>query len=538
MKKLYYNGTILTMDTNQPKVEAVLIENGTILAVGALKSLEPLADDAERIDLEGKTMLPGFIDSHSHITMMAMNQLVADLSPESGVTSIADLMQCMRQFWENTQLDEDEWLIGMGYNELAFEEKQHPTKFDLDQISKEKPILCTHVSGHICVANSKALELFGYHKGCPEVPGGVIRRVAGTDEPDGVLEETAFQSAAFTKAGLPKPAKIARAIIETEKLYASYGFTTVSEISCLTKNAELLAWMAEQKQHLLDVVIHCLNLDDIARLGRTVAYKNRFRVNGAKLVLDGSPQAKTAWLSQPYYQPPEGSPATYCGYPSVSDEELHQWLKRCVENQWPAHLHCNGDAASEQFLRVYEQVWQEAGCPTNQRPVMIHCQTVRDDQLERMQRLGMAGTFFVGHIHYWGDLHYESVLGPDRANRISPLRSAVQTGVNYTLHQDSPITKPDMLLSIHVSVNRQTQKGRILGNEQRLTVEEALKAATINAAYQYFEEDKKGSITPGKLADFVILEQNPLEIAPEQIKNIKVQKTIKEGTVIFQINNK
>ena len=241
MKKLYYNGTILTMDTNQPKVEAVLIENGTILAVGALKSLEPLADDAERIDLEGKTMLPGFIDSHSHITMMAMNQLVADLSPESGVTSIADLMQCMRQFWENTQLDEDEWLIGMGYNELAFEEKQHPTKFDLDQISKEKPILCTHVSGHICVANSKALELFGYHKGCPEVPGGVIRRVAGTDEPDGVLEETAFQSAAFTKAGLPKPAKIARAIIETEKLYASYGFTTVSEISCLTKNAELLA---------------------------------------------------------------------------------------------------------------------------------------------------------------------------------------------------------------------------------------------------------------------------------------------------------
>ena len=150
----------------------------------------------------------------------------------------------------------------------------------------------------------------------------------------------------------------------------------------------------------------------------------------------------------------------------------------------------------------------------------------------------MAGTFFVGHIHYWGDLHYESVLGPDRANRISPLRSAVQTGVNYTLHQDSPITKPDMLLSIHVSVNRQTQKGRILGNEQRLTVEEALKAATINAAYQYFEEDKKGSIAPGKLADFVILEQNPLEIAPEQIKNIKVQKTIKEGTVIFQINNK
>lgn len=291
--------------------------------------------------------------------------------------------------------------------------------------------------------------------------------------------------------------------------------------------------MAEQKQHLLDVVVHCLNLDDISRLGRTTAYKNHFRVNGAKLVLDGSPQAKTAWLSKPYYQPLEGMSASYCGYPAVDDEELHQWLKCCIKQQWQVHLHCNGDAASEQFLRVYEQVWQEEGCPNNRRPVMIHCQTVREDQLERMHQLGMTGTFFVGHIHYWGDLHYESVLGPERASQISPLRSAVQNGVNYTIHQDSPVTEPDMLHSIHVAVNRQTPKGRILGENQRLTVEEALKAATINAAYQYFEEDKKGSITPGKLADFVILDQNPLEIASEKIKDIKVQKTIKEGTVIY-----
>jgi len=534
MKKLYYNGTILTMDSNQPQAEAVLTDAGTILAVGEVKSLEQLAANVEKVDLKGGTMLPGFIDSHSHMTMVALNQLVADLSPESGVKSISDLVQHMRSFWEKTQLDEKEWLIGMNYNELELEEKLHPTKFDLDQISTEKPILCTHISGHVCVVNSKALELFGYHKGCPEVPGGVIRRVAETDEPNGVLEETAFQSAAFTKAGFPKPEKIVKAILETEKLYASYGYTTASEISCLSKNADLLAWMAEQNQHLIDVVIHCLNLDDISRLGRTTAYKNHFRVNGAKLVLDGSPQAKTAWLSEPYYQPPEGMSASYCGYPSVEDGELHQWLADCIKQQWPVHLHCNGDAASEQFLRVYEQVWQEAGYPNDRRPVMIHCQTVRDDQLKRMHRLGMIGTFFVGHIYYWGDWHYESVLGPERASRISPLQSAVQKGVNYTIHQDSPITRPDMLHSIHVAVNRQTSTGRLLGREQRLTVEEALKAATINAAFQYFEEDKKGSITPGKLADFVVLDQNPLEVAAEQIKDIKVQMTIKEDVVVFK----
>lgn len=291
MKKMYYNGTILTMDVSRPQVEAVLAEAGIILAVGDTNFLEQLALDAEKVDLKGRTMLPGFIDSHSHMTMVAMNQLVADISPGSGIKSISALLQRMRLFQQNTQLDKDEWLIGMNYNELELEERQHPTRFDLDQISLEKPIICAHVSGHICVVNSKALELFGYYKGCPDVSGGVFIGWR-TDEPNGVLEETAFQSVAFTKVGFPKPEKIARAIIETEKLYASYGYTTVSEISCLSKNTELLAWMAEQKQHLLDVVVHCLNLDDISRLGRTTAYKNHFRVNGAKLVLDGSPQAK------------------------------------------------------------------------------------------------------------------------------------------------------------------------------------------------------------------------------------------------------
>lgn len=533
MKKIYYNGTILTMDSQSSTVEAVLTENGIIAELGKSSTLIAAHPDAEKIDLHGQTMLPGFIDSHSHMALVAMNRLMADLRPESGINTISDLVQRLKDFLGTANLDENEWLIGMGYDETSLVEGRHPTKDDLDKVSLEKPIVCVHFSGHICVANSKALEAFGYYKGCPEVEGGIIRRVGNSDEPNGVLEETAFQSVAFTKAGFPTPEKMAKAIIETEKMYASFGYTTASEISCLTSNVNILLEMANKQMHIMDVVAHCLNLDDISRIGCNRNYVNHFRINGAKLVLDGSPQAKTAWLSQPYYKVPKDKDESYCGYPSVNDEDLYEWLCICIQNGWSVHLHCNGDAASEQFIRVYEKVWREAGCPSDRRPVMIHCQTVRDDQLDRMKQLGILATFFIGHVYYWGDLHYESVLGPVRANRISPIRSAVQKNINYTIHQDSPITEPNMMLSIHTAVNRQTSGGRILGLEQCVSVKEALRAATINAAFQYFEENRKGSIEKGKLADFVILDKNPLAVKKEEIKNIRVVQTIKEDRVIF-----
>ena len=166
---------------------------------------------------------------------------------------------------------------------------------------------------------------------------------------------------------------------------------------------------------------------------------------------------------------------------------------------------------------------------------MVHAQTVREDQLDEMKKLGIIPTFFLDHIWYWGDYHYESVLGPERANRISPAKSALKRGMNFTLHQDSPVKMPNQILALHNAVNRETQSGRILGEDQRLTVMEAIKALTINAAYQYFEEDEKGSIEEGKLADFVILDKNPINVNTSEIKNIKVLETIKEGNTVYKI---
>lgn len=533
MKRLYHNGIILTMADVQPQVEAVLVEDGRISMVGKLCDLENFVAENEKIDLRGKTLLPGFIDSHSHITVVALSRLFANLTPENGVKNISALLETLRKHLEEADLDDDEWLIGMNYDDLALEEKRHPTRFELDQVSKEKPIVCVHVSSHICSANSKALELYGYYDGCEEVPGGVIQRVPGSSVLNGVLEETAFQSIAFAKTGFPKPDKIVKALLDAEKYYASQGYTTVSEISCLGNNVKILKWMADQNQHIVDVMIHCLNLDDIESFGCQREYTNHLRCNGAKIVLDGSPQAETAWLTEPYYKVLDGKAEDYCGYPSVSDEALYRWIKRCVSQRWPIALHCNGDAAADQYLNIYEKVWREEGAPEDLRPVMIHCQTVRDDQLDRMKVLGMSATFFIGHIYYWGDLHYEVTLGPLRANRISPLKSAVNGGINYTLHQDAPVTPPNQLLSIHTAVNRETKNGRLLGKDQCITVEEAFRAATINAAYQHFEETLKGSIEPGKLADFVVLDKNPFEIDPSQIKQLKVLATIKEGNEIY-----
>jgi predicted amidohydrolase YtcJ len=164
---------------------------------------------------------------------------------------------------------------------------------------------------------------------------------------------------------------------------------------------------------------------------------------------------------------------------------------------------------------------------------MVHCQTVRDDQLDRMAEIGMVASFFLDHIHFWGDYHYTSVLGHDRGMHISPIREALKRGINYTMHQDSPVVNPNALFAVHNAVNRKTPAGRVLGEDQKLTAYEALKAVTINGAYQIFEEDSKGSITAGKLADLVILDSNPLKVDGDKIKDIVVLETIKEGKTIY-----
>lgn len=533
MKELWYHGTFLTMDEACDNPEAVLVEQGIITKTGDFEKLKDEPDVVLR-DMEGHTILPGFLDGHSHISAVANKMLLANLNPPpvGFCDSVSGVIRELKAFMERHNPEKSEWIMGMGYDNSVFPDGKHPTKKDLDLVSTTNPVAAIHVSGHLCVVNTKGMECLGYTGENFSVPqGGVV-------ESWGLLKEQAFLG--VDKMGEPSLEAVLNAMSDAWNLYASYGITTAHDGKTREKEYEILKLASERGLLLGDVVMYLT--PETAQLvlphinPEKLSYENHLRPAGVKLFLDGSPQGKTAWLSKPYYIVPEGEEEDYAGFPVQNESEAEAIMVKAIKNQWQINVHANGDEAIEQMIRCYQNAMGKASGGEKLRPVIIHCQTVRWDQLERMKKMGMIASFFLDHVYYWGDYHYESVLGPDRAALISPLNWALETGVSFSLHQDSPIVPPNVLLSVHNAVNRITLKGRELGKNQRISVLEALKAVTIKSAYQIFEEKRKGSITVGKLADFVVLDKNPLEVPKKQIKEIQVLETVKEGKTIWKCN--
>ena len=539
-KLILHHAQVITMDDRQPQAEAVLVEDGKIARVGTDAEILSLADSQTQVrDLEGKTLLPGFFDSHSHFTAVAYAQLMVNAkpSPSGHCDTKEQLLAEFQAALDAGDWSDGRWLTGMGYDPSVFPDKQHITRLDLDRVSTEVPISCIHASGHMSVVNTKGLQLLGYWGDFTPPEGGTVERFPdGT--PNGLITELAFLSPDIQgKMHGPTPEEVVGALGKTNRLYASYGITTAQDARVTMGEAQLLEVGGSTGQIGIDIITQVAPdcADALLTKGLTVApYQNHVRMSGYKLFLDGSPQGKTAWLSQPYYEAPEGQSADYCGFPQYQDEEVIAAAETCLRNRWQLNVHCNGDAACEQLIRCYEQAIERTGIHEDLRPVMVHAQTVREDQLDRMKAIGMIATFFLDHIYYWGDYHYSSVLGPERAQRISPAGSALRKGISFTVHQDSPVVNPDCLLAVQNAVCRRTMGGRVLGEDQRLSVYEALKAITVNGAYQVFEEKSKGSITPGKLADLVILAENPMTVAPDHIRDIAVLETIKEGKTIYE----
>ena len=538
-KIIYFNGDIITVNGNNEVAQATLIEDGLIIAVGSEEEILALSDESTKeINLNGKTMLPGLIDPHGHIVAIAQTLMILNLS-ECG--SKEELLKIIEDKVNNNPPKEGEWIIGFGYDNTRFEGEEHPTKFDLDRVSAHIPMYITHVSGHLAVVNSVALEKMGYIGEEYEVPeGGVVRTVApDSKEPNGILEENACLDPEKKKL-IPSPSfeGLMDAISKAQDIYAGYGITTAQDASIDKNIHEILIGAANANKLKIDIVGHAVQqvtfdlLKDESTPKRE--YMNHYKLLGGKTWLDGSPQGKTAWLMKPYYEVPEGQDKDYCGYGTQTDEDVTMYFKGCIERTLQVNVHTNGDAAADQFIRCYKKALEEIGQKQDLRPVMVHAQTVREDQLDEMKALGIIPTFFLDHIWFWGDYHYESVFGPERANRISPAASALKRDMNFTLHQDPPVKMPNQILAIHNAANRQTQKGRVLGERQRISVMDAIRAVTINGAYQYFEEDIKGSLEKGKYADLVILDKNPLKVEVNQIKDIQVLETIKQGEVVYK----
>jgi predicted amidohydrolase YtcJ len=534
---VYYNGTILTIDDQRPTAEAVAVRDGRIQTVGSEATvLETVGPDTIEIDLGGKTMLPGFVDSHGHTYLIGLQAVSANLlpPPDGEGRDVASLQRLLADWAANNEafVKKVGWIVGFGYDDSQLAEQRHPTREELDKVSTDLPVLMIHQSGHLGVVNSKALEIAGVTAETPDPKGGVFRREGGSKEPNGVAEEYAF----FRFVGL----LMARfdedmnemLVEEGARLVASFGYTTAQEGRAAGAGLAAMQRAADAGKLVIDLVAYP-DILEVQNISPTRAYKNHYRIGGAKLTIDGSPQGKTAWLTQPYYVVPEGRSKDYRGYAAIDQKTANDALEKAYANGWQILCHANGDAAIDSFITAVRAA-EKKHPDVHNRPVLIHGQTLRADQVGQLKELGIFPSLFPMHTFYWGDWHRESVLGPERAENISPTGWVLAQGMMFGTHHDAPVALPDSMRVLSATVTRRTRSGRVLGPDHRVPVATALKAMTLWPAWQHFEEDLKGSIEVGKLADFVILSDNPTTVPEDQLADLKVIETIKEGVTVYK----
>lgn len=510
MKTIFFNGTIISLE-DTGTFQAVLVENGSIRKVGSSEDILKEKDGAELIDLCKRTMLPAFIDAHSHLSSYAGSFLQA---PLEDALSFEDIIVKLNTFARKNNVQPGEWINASGYDHNILLEKAHPNRLLLDQHFPDIAVVLQHKSGHFGIFNSAALA--------------AINIVIGYE--DGYLEENDFIEA-IKKVPMPEPEALINAYQKALNQYASYGITTIQEGMMVSQMLPLYLMLLERHILSLDVVgfPQITEADQFYETfpSHAAGYHNHFKLGGYKIFLDGSPQGKTAWMKTPYV----GTTDCY-GVSTMSDEEVICALRKAVADNRQLLAHCNGDAAAEQYLSCAETIPDKKAL-AKIRPVLIHAQLLAKDQLDRVKKFSLIPSFFIAHCYYWGDTHIEN-FGLARASSISPVRSALDKDILFTLHQDTPVIEPDMLQTVWCAVNRKTKTGVLLGEHERISVLDALKAVTIHAAYQYGEEAKKGSIAPGKNADFVILDENPLEIEVENLNTITVLETYKSGICVYK----
>lgn len=433
-------------------------------------------------------------------------------------------------------VDKIQLIVGFGYDNASLAEHRHPTRDDLDKISKDMPVCLWHQSGHMVAVNSKAIEICGITAETPDPPGGVIRRRTDSQEPNGVFEETAAQpvlAKLLSRTGPDGARQFAKAGAE---LWARFGYTTADEGRSVPAIVNVLRETADKGSFQIDVVTYpdVLVNRDFIKENVSLEYKNRFRIGGAKLTIDGSPQGFTAWRDRPYYAPVGNYPPGYVGYAAATNEQVLDAVEWAFANRVQILTHANGEAASDLLIAAIAAAERKHGL-NDLRPVLIHGQFLREDQVDAYNSLGVLPSLFPMHTFYWGDWHRDHTVGPVLADNISPTGWCVKRGMKFTSHHDAPVAFPDSMRVLDATVTRRSRSGDIIGPAQRVDVMTALKAMTIWPAWQHFEEKSKGSIEKGKLADFVILDQDPTAVDPDTIDRIKVLETIKEGVTVFNI---
>ena len=489
METLYYNGVIRTMAYHRPE-EALLVRDGRIAAVGELAPLLEKCLYTKKVDLGGRCLMPAFLDAHSHIISWAMGKLQADLSQAKNFAAIAE---AMGEFARRRQLKPGEWVLGRGADLLLDEGLVE----ELDRVLPDNPALVQHVSSHGGCFNTAARRLLGLERGA--------------------LVENDYLAA---QGKLPQPdfQQLVSAFVEAQEDYLAHGYILAQEGAMLPQAAAM--YQALEQAGAIRMAIVGYGTPELP-LDKgpipTVGVSNR----GNKIFLDGSPQQRTAFMREPYI-------GGGLGEATMTAEEVLAAVRTAKEQGRQILAHCNGDAAIDRFLWALK----EADYPPALRPVVIHAQLLRHEHLQLAKNRGAVLSFFVAHTRQWGDDHLRN-LG-ERAMTISPCRSALEKGVPFTLHQDTPVLPPEPFMPVACAALRQTKSGVQLAKAERISVYEGLRAMTIGAAYQYGAEAERGTLEVGKRADMIILDRDPLDTPPEELEAIQVLETISEGRALWR----
>jgi predicted amidohydrolase YtcJ len=525
-------GTVLTLDGASSRAEALAARDGHITAIGDDRSVAGLIGDTTTVvNLDGRAVIPGFVESHNHPTFFGM-ALAAPVDAGSPPNEhIGEVVERVRQAVRDR--GPGEWIRGYRYDDTLLSENRHPTRHDLDPVSPDNPVILTHVTGHFCVVNSVALQAIGITAQTPDPPGGAIARDE-RGEPSGLLIETA---AFLANSATPSqgPEQLAEALLLADEEYLANGVTSVHDtgIGLIAGQGELDAYRlaaGRMRTRVHGYLFHTLlpGLDDGApEPPDRSASTDRFQMTGVKIVADGSIQGRTGCLAEGYT-----CDRREHGMMLLEPDDLARRIAALDAAGWQVAVHGNGDAAIEAIIDGYAKLGAPQG--TGRRHRIEHCQTVREDQLDRMAEHDILASFFIKHVYYWGDRHRDVFLGPKRARRISPLASARSRGIHFGLHSDTPVTPVPPLEGIWCAVARRTSGDNVLGPEQAIDVEAALRGYTVDAAYLAGEEHIKGSLEVGKVADLAVLSEDPTAVDTNRIRSLRVDGTVVGGTLVHR----
>ncbi|AFM02236.1 putative TIM-barrel fold metal-dependent hydrolase [Desulfitobacterium dehalogenans ATCC 51507] len=533
------NANVMTMNPKQPQAEAIAIKNGKIIGVGSNAEINQFCSlQTEILDLKGKTLLPGFIESHTHMSMYASTLSLVDLF-YLNTHSIEDIQTRIKQCAENTP--EGTWIVGWGYDCARLAEKRHPNRWDLDKVAPNHPVFVHCFSaGHFGTANSLALEMAGITRDTPSPVGGEIIHDAN-GEPTGNLAKVPATAMVMKKIPPRTLADLVNGLRKCNEIYLKAGVTSIQE-ACLggLDPNELIAYNQVISDNELSVRVTAMTYyelfemllskgADLSELGVCSGCgDDRLKIGPVKIIAGGSLPTQTAALFEPYLGDPSNK-----GNLLFPQEKLNEVIFKYHKAGFQIAVHAIGDREIESVIEAFESALTRLP-RANHRHRIEHCKLATEDQLDRIAKLGLNVTFYPAHTYYFGDQYRDIYLGPKRAARLNPMKSALNRGITFGLHGDSPLTPVSPLGLVCTSVVRETMSGDTQGPEQAISLTEALKAVTINGAYLVFEENIKGSIEIGKLADFVVLSEDPYKIAPRDIKDIQVDLTIIGGEIVYQ----